>query len=219
MVYFKWENLMDKLPSQKAVSKGALNSASLLLYGYVNNIIFVSLPLRQRPSSAWTGQGSLGWTKGSASGLCQEAKPPGPNFAELRSRETELGKKDASTTLRNVIVQLKFRFILLQGVHRHGKKHHLLRRRRHPRRRRPPGVHPRLCRPGHPFRPGKGPPLLPLYRPQRRRTLPLHPRRRLRRGDRRRRQLCPDWGPDALPPCDRRGIAAALAGLFRQPRL
>ena len=44
------------------------------------------------------------------------------------------------------------------------KKHHLLRRRRHPRRRRPPGIHPRFRCPRHPFRPGKGTPLLPLHR-------------------------------------------------------
>ena len=51
-------------------------------------------------------QVSLGWTRDSVSGLCQEAKPPGPKFAEHRSRETELGKKDASNTLRTFIVRI-----------------------------------------------------------------------------------------------------------------
>ena len=69
--------------------------------------MLISLPLRQRPSSAWTGQVSLGWTKGSAFGIRQEAKPSGPKFAERRSRETELGKKSVSTPLKALIVQLK----------------------------------------------------------------------------------------------------------------
>ena len=58
--------------------------------------MLISLPLRQRPSSAWTGQVSLGWTKGSAFGIRQEAKPPGPKFAKRRSRETEPSSRDAS---------------------------------------------------------------------------------------------------------------------------
>ena len=64
--------------------------------------MLISLPLRQRPSSAWTGQVSLGWTKGSASGLRQEPKAPGPRFAERHSRETELSSQNALAPLKGI---------------------------------------------------------------------------------------------------------------------
>ena len=72
---------------------------------YLEYGMLISLPLRQRPRVplGWE-QVSPQWTRDSVSGLCQEAKPPGPKFAEHRSRETELGKKDASNTLRTFIV-------------------------------------------------------------------------------------------------------------------
>ena len=42
-------------------------------------------------------QVSLGWTRDSVSGLCQEPQAPGPIFAERRPRETELSSWGAST--------------------------------------------------------------------------------------------------------------------------
>ena len=41
-------------------------------------------------------QVSLGWTRDSVSGLCQEPKAPGPRFAEVHSRETEPSSQGAS---------------------------------------------------------------------------------------------------------------------------
>ena len=41
-------------------------------------------------------QVSLGWTRDSVSGLCQEPQAPGPIFAEVRPRETEPSSQGAS---------------------------------------------------------------------------------------------------------------------------
>src|SRR5699024_4814789 len=77
--------------------------ASVFLSSY--DIDFAALKAATR-LLAWTRQVSLGWTKGSAFGIRQEPKAPGPRFAERRSRGTEPGKKGASARFHSQISQL-----------------------------------------------------------------------------------------------------------------